>query len=949
MALKSPAFRKKFPLLVTGGLLALQPLATSYVVAAEQFDCQVSASGGWDCKPKANAAQLPPRPVHEGAATSSPDASGEAVAGAPEEKGARTTLVTDSKGRGLKSRSADYSHLDWVPREQLTAAQLAETGPYCSGAYIEPVRPGMNDTTPKDESPTFLGAKVSRYQQEQQIATLAGDVVMRQGSMQVEADEANLYQAENRGELSGNVKIRDNGSLVVGDRAEIQLDTGEAQVDNAEYVMHKSRIRGNALYAKRSENAIIRLKDGTYTTCEPNSNAWTLKGNNITLNPATGFGTATNVTLRVKDIPVMYTPYIYFPIDDRRQSGFLPPSFSTSSDTGFMLVTPYYFNLAPNYDATLYPRYMAKRGLLMEGEFRYLTKSSEGQFGGAWLNDRDDERKDQTDYKDQRWMVNWQHKGGLDERLMTEVDYTDISDPFYFQDLESDQIGVVSRDFLNQQGRLTYRGDSYTAALNVQAYELATISQITPYDKLPQITFNGTLPYHPGGVDFSYETEAVRFERSLKDDLVFDKDGNPDTSAGVITDGLGNVIGGRRLDENIFGVARANGTRLNAAPKISLPLTANYGYLTPSLKYVTTHYDLDLDGKGKSDIAGASAETLRLQGDFNGTQTRNIPIFSVDSGLYFDRATQWFGKNYNQTLEPRLYYLYVPYKDQSDIPLFDSGESTFNYSSLFRDNRFSGIDRIGDENKLSLGVTNRWIEENGFERQRFSIGQAVYFKDRKVQLPGIDYRTRSDSQSDVSPYALEYEFRFNRDWRFNSDFNWDPDSRSTRSGSAMFHYQPEDNVNKVVNLGYRYRNDTISYNSTTGQWQVGGGDYGSPGDANYVKDYYKIQQHDFSVMWPIVPQWTAIARWQHDYNRNRTLEAFGGFEYDNCCWKLRLINRYWVDYDDFSQATPQNEKGDHGVFLQIVLKGLGGVVGNKVESFLDTGIQGYRTREDQAY
>ncbi|MGE8406690.1 MAG: LPS-assembly protein LptD [Pseudomonas sp.] len=952
MALKSPAFRKKFPLLVTGSLLAMQPLATSYVVAAEQFDCQVSASGGWDCKPKASASAvpLPPRPVHDGSAVTSGNATAEQAAeGAVGGKAAGPQLVTESKGRALKSRSADYSHLDWVPRDKLTAAQLAETGPYCAGAYIEPVRPGMDDNTPKDESPTFLGAKVSRYQQEEQIATLAGDVVMRQGSMQAEADEANLYQAENRGELSGNVKIRDNGSLVVGDHAEIQLDTGEARVDNAEYVMHKSRVRGSALYAKRAENAIIRLKDGTYTTCEPNSNAWQLKGNNITLNPATGFGTATNVTLRVKDVPVFYTPYIYFPIDDRRQSGFLPPSFSTSSDTGFMLVTPYYFNLAPNYDATLYPRYMAKRGLLMEGEFRYLTRSSEGQFGGAWLNDQDDDRKKQTDYTDKRWMVNWQHKGGLDSRVMAEVDYTDISDPFYFQDLESDQVGVEKQDFINQQGRLTYRGDSYFAALNVQAYELATISQITPYDRLPQITFNGMLPYHPGGFDFSYETEAARFERSLKDDLVFNKDGSPDASAGVVTDALGNPIGGRRLDQNIFGVARSNGTRLNAAPKISLPLKADYGYLTPSVKYVTTHYDLDLDGKGKTDIANASAEMLRLQGDFNGTQTRNVPIFSVDSGLYFDRSTQWFGKNYNQTLEPRLYYLYVPYKDQSDIPLFDTGETLFNYASLFRDNRFGGTDRIGDENKLSLGVTNRWIEDNGFERQRFSIGQAVYFKDRKVQLPGIDYRTRADSQADVSPYALEYEYRYNRDWRFTSDFNWDPDSRSTRSGSAMFHYQPEDNVNKVVNLGYRYRNDTISYNTTTGQWQVGGGDYGQPGDATYVKDYYKIQQHDFSVMWPIVPQWTAIARWQHDYNRNRTLEAFGGFEYDNCCWKLRLINRYWVDYDDFSQATPQNEKGDHGVFLQIVLKGLGGVVGNKVESFLDQGIQGYRTREDQAY
>ncbi|MGB8972037.1 MAG: LPS-assembly protein LptD, partial [Pseudomonas capeferrum] len=576
--------------------------------------------------------------------------------------------------------------------------------------------------------------------------------------------------------------------------------------------------------------------------------------------------------------------------------------------------------------------------------------SSEGQFGGAYLNDKNDDRKDQTDYKEQRWMVNWQHKGGLDERLMAEVDYTDISDPFYFQDLESDQIGVETQDLLNQQGALTYRGDSYTARLNVHAYEMATISQITPYDRLPQITFNGKLPFEPGGLNLAYETEAVRFDRDLKDDLVFNKDGVPDTTAGVVRDPItGQVLGGRRLDQNIAGIARANGTRLNFAPSISLPMEASYGYLTPKLKYAYTHYDLDLDSKGKADAIRLQAADPVAYGSYSGTVNRDVPIFSVDSGLYFDRNTSMFGTNYKKTLEPRLFYLYVPYKDQKDIPLFDSGETLFSYDSLFRDNRFSGTDRIGDENKLSLGVTTRWIEDDGFERQSFSIGQAYYFKDRKVQLPGINYKTRADSQADVSPYALVYNYAFNRDWRFNSDFNWDPDSRSTRSGSAMLHYQPEDNPNKVVNLGYRYRNDTISYDSQTGTWKVGGGDYGVPGSENYIKDYYKIQQHDFSVIWPIVPQWSVIARWQHDYNRNRTLEAMGGFEYDNCCWKLRLINRYWIDYDDFSQALPANEKGDHGIFLQIVLKGLGGVVGNKVESFLDEGIQGYRTREDQAY
>ncbi|WP_025108655.1 LPS-assembly protein LptD [Pseudomonas sp. H1h] len=931
MALKSPAFRKKFPLLVTGSLLAMQPLASQFVVAAEQYDCAVSATGGWACAPKAPAAALPPRPVHDGSAVS---AAGEAPAqnGSTSDTGAKPALVTEAKGRGLKSRSEDYSHLDWVPREKLTAAQLAETGPYCSGSYIEPIRPGMNDKTNKSDAPTFIGAKASRYNTEDQVGTLAGDVVLRQGSMQVESDEASLYQAESRAELNGDVRIRDNGALIVGDHADVQLDTGEAKVDNAEYVMHKSRIRGNALYAKRAENAIIRLKDGTYTTCEPNSNAWQLKGNNITLNPATGFGTATNVTLRVKDIPILYTPYIYFPIDDRRQSGFLPPTIGTGSDTGFTLVTPYYFNLAPNYDATLYPRYMSKRGMLVEGEFRYLTKSSEGQFGAAYLNDEDTDRSKQTDYEKNRYMYNWQHKGGLDSRVYTQVDYTKISDPYYFQDLTTDQIGVKSADYVNQQGLVSYRGDSYTATLNAQQYQLATVSNITPYGRLPQITFNGQLPYHPEGLNFDYETEVVRFDRDLKTGQFSDENGN-------LSD---------RLDKNVSGLARANGTRLNLKPGVSLPMNWTYGFLKPSLKYQYTQYDLDLDGQGKNDLVTNRNGSSALGESFSSSQNRGVPIASIDSGLYFDRNTSYFGKNYRQTLEPRLFYLYVPEEDQKDIPVFDTSEYTFNYASLFRDNRFSGSDRVGDENKLSLGVTSRWIEDNGFERQRISVGQAYYFKNREVQLPGIDPKTRDDAQSNVSPYALEYEYRWNRDWRTTADYNWDPDSRSPRSGSAMFHYQPEDNPNKVINAGYRYRNDQVRYDQSTGKWSIGG-DYGEAGKPGFIKDYYKIQQHDFSVIWPIVPQWNAISRWQYDYNRNRTLEAFGGFEYDNCCWKLRLINRYWVSYDEFSQDAPQNEKGDHGVFLQIVLKGLGGLTGAKVESFLDKGIQGYREREDQAF
>ncbi|MBU2011047.1 MAG: LPS-assembly protein LptD, partial [Gammaproteobacteria bacterium] len=532
-------------------------------------------------------------------------------------------------------------------------------------------------------------------------------------------------------------------------------------------------------------------------------------------------------------------------------------------------------------------------------------------------------RELQSEYEDQRWMYSWQNRTGLDSRWLAEVDYTDLSDPYYFQDLDTN-LDIDQPDHLDQRGTLTYRGNTYTARLNMHAYERATVADITPYERLPQLTLDGRLPFQPGGLNFAYKTEFVSFQRSLRDGNFINEDGNPE----------------QWYDDRLRGLTRAEGERIHLEPGVSLPLNWSWGFLKPSLKYAYTQYDLDLDDRGQSTLANYES--------FDSSQNRSVPIFSVDSGLYFDRDTQWFGKDYRQTLEPRLFYLYVPEEDQDDIPLFDTGESSFSYSSLWRENRFSGKDRIGDANQVSLGVTSRWVEPNGFERQRLSIGQAFYFEDRKVQLRGIDYRTRSNATADVSPYALEYMYRYNRDWRFTSTFNWDPDSHSTRSGSAMWHYQPADNPGKIVNVGYRYRNDTMRFDQATGEWTYGG-DYGTPGTPEYIKDYYKINQHDFSVIWPIVPQWSVIARWQHDYSRSRTLEAFGGFEYDSCCWKLRLINRYWIDYDETSLNPDRNDEPDNGIFLQIVLKGLGGVVGNATETFLDEGIQGYREREDQAF
>ena len=822
-------YRKKFPLLVTGALCILQPLLSSSIHAAQQYDCKASANGGWACSTQDNAAALP-RPEH---AAATPQTRAGTTSGtthpAPVARTHSATSVVDSQGKVLSSRSADFSHLDWVPREQLSAEQLAETGPYCGGDYIEPLRPGMNDTTAVKDAPLYINAGASRYEQTTETSTLAGNVVIRQASLQIEADEANLYQQDNKGELKGNVRLRDRNTLIVGDSAELQLDNGEAKIENAEYIMHTGKTRGSAQYIKRQENAVIRLKDGTYTRCEPDSNAWHLKGNNITLNPAEGFGTATNVTLRVKNIPVFYTPYIQFPIDDRRQSGFLAPSFSYSERKGADLTTPYYFNLAPNFDATLYPNYTSKRGLLSEGEFRYLGKSSNSRIGGAWLSDSETERKLQSEYKKDRWMYTLQHQQGFNSRLLASVDYTDISDPYYFQDLRSN-VADSSDETLDQKANLTWRGDNYTAMFGVHAYAMANISDVTPYDKLPQFSLAGALPYQPAGLKMTYKTEWVRFDRSLKKGYYSDEDGQLS---------LWN-------DARLSGLDRANGSRLHIEPAISLPMSWSWGFVKPAVKYAYTRYDLSIDNQGKNTLATAKK--------FNNNPDRSIAMYSVDSGLYFDRDTQLFGKSYRQTLEPRLFYLYVPNEDQADLPLFNTNETQFSYASLFRDNRFSGRDRIGDANQLSLGLTNRWLEPNGFERQRISAGQAYYFADRKVLLSGNNYKDYAENTATRSPYALEYMYQFNSDWRVNADLMWDPETHRTRSGSTMFHYQPQDDLNKIVNFGYRYRNDGNHYNFDTGRWEAGSSDYKDSVTGKIYKDFYKIEQTDASMMWPVLPQ-----------------------------------------------------------------------------------------------
>ncbi len=840
--------------------------------------------------------------------------------------------VGNSKGYGLSTRSSDYSHLDWFPYSKLDARQRAQANAFCRGQYIEPQRFGIDDNTPLSQAPLYISAGRSFSDQLLQISELEGEVVINQSSMQFEADYARLEHLADQAYLQGNVRVRDRGMLMLGDDGHMQLDSGQMRLNNAEYVVHAEHLRGNARYIKRTEEGLIRLKSGVYTSCTPNRNDWHLKSNNIVLNQETGFGTATNVTMRVKNIPVFYTPYITFPIDDRRQSGFLPPSISYSEQRGINTTTPYYVNLAPNYDATIYPNYSDKHGLHTETEFRYLSRNSQGIFGGAWLgNDKERKRELQSGYKEDRWLYHWKHDYGYGNRLLSRVDYTEISDPYYFQDFNS-YLLQTKDDFkdktrtVDQKASLTWRGDSYSAEAGVHGYRRANVSYITPYDRLPYLRLYGRLPGETAGLRIDYRASWTYFERNLDNSPFLNIDGKPET----------------RVDARQKGLNRVNGGRLHLEPALSLPLRASWGFLEPRVKLAHTSYHLDLDQVGAADRPNLSKNP-----------SRSVPVYSLDGGLYFDRPTTMFGKNYTQTLEPRLFYLYVPYRDQRDIPLFDSSETSFGYSSLFRDNRFSGQDRIGDANQLSASLTYRWLEESGFERQRVSVGQMFYFQDRRVTLSPQNVSNPKQAGSEKfyatkanirrkSPYTGQYLYRFGQDWSVTADMTWDEETRKTRSGQLMLHYQPEDDPGKIFNIGYRYRDDGVFFNEDSGRWEVR---QSRNSKGELIDNPDKIVQSDMSFMWPLTQRWAMLGRWQYDHHLGRTLDAFGGVEYTNCCWSVRMVQRYWLDHDEQSQLVLNNIEADRGVFVQFVFRGLGGTSIRNLDTFLDEGIQGYQKRE----
>ena len=835
---------------------------------------------------------------------------------------------------------------EWQPIDQMSPERQAEEPFYSCGAYIEPTRPDADYAGDHDLLLIRAWANESSFDHND-VAHFIGDVTVRQGSRQLESDQAYLDQAREYGLFEGGVTFRDKGVLITGDKAELFFDSGRTTMDHSTYVMHEQKARGNAGLIVRNQDETLNLTDATYTTCPPGDHGWLLSGRHVTLDRQSGEGVAKGAVVRVQNLPILYTPYISFPISDQRKSGFLSPSLSESSDNGLDVSTPYYLNLAPNYDATLTPRYMSKRGFMLESQFRYLFGNSRGEWGGAGLLNKDQQEKQNPFYDQRRWMLNIRHLTNISGNWTAEVDFARASDKNYLKDFSTD-LTLSDSAQLNQRASTRYLGGdvnhSWKLSLDAHQYQNLSMTADDPYDKLPQIRLTGnwlagnTLPL--GDLTVNYEADFTRFTRAENWDFRFEELVDPGQDVYQSIYGPG------------YGIDRANGDRLYLESGFNIPFQRSYGFLNPAIKVQSVRYRLN--NLIESDVIDDLSKSYQgfTAGDFTTTPSTTVPTFSLDGGLYFDRHTRFGGIDFTHTLEPRIKYLYSPFVEGQEMhPIFDTSLLSFNYHSLWRDSRFTGHDRLGDAHQVSLGLASRLLENDGFERARFGVGQIIYLDDRQLwinplagnnnnQMPGQDdwdinlddegRRLWAEMQDSVSPVATELRYNFNRHMSIRQDLMWDTNDNELDSYNVYYQYQP--GYRRVLNVGYRYlpQAERFVQNAQNGLIP-------DPTDpTGHLTASNNISQSDISFAWPVNKNWSALGRWQYDFTNNRNLEVLGGVEYNSCWYQVRLLWRKWFNDNDNIDFPDYKD----GLVFQFVLRGLSSLSSGSSKEYLE-GIRGY--------
>lgn len=520
----------------------------------------------------------------------------------------------------------------------------------------------------------LLAGEFEAVMGERPAASMSGGVVLRRGNRLAGAETATFDSVQRALKLSGGVRYEDPDSLILSDSAEFGYDSGLIRFEGAEFEVGPDNARGEASVLEISQDGRLRLVDVGYTTCPPESNDWIIEASEIELDTRTGVGKARGVRLRFQGVPILYTPYLSFPITNARKSGVLTPEIGSTGRSGNELSIPYYWNIAENYDATLTPRLLTERGLQFGTEFRYLLENSDGILEVEYL-------PDDTKFDENRHQIRFEHQTLFASGWRNQIDFRDVSDNQYFEDLGG-SLSAASITHLNRSLAFDFFGENWSLFARVQEFQTidsAILPDDEPYRRLPQIYARGYWPDNVLGLTYSLDTELVYFDRDV-------------------------------------GVT---GWRLNAAPQVALPIEKPGWFVIPAAAVDHTRYDLQNTSVGQDK-----------------QPSRTVPIVSLDTGLKFERLMK-FEQQRVQTLEPRLLYVHVPHREQSGLPVFDTITPDLNLVQLYRKNRFLGVDRIADMDQLSIGITSRIIDVNtGRELMSATIGQALYLSEQNVTLPG---------------------------------------------------------------------------------------------------------------------------------------------------------------------------------------------------------------------
>lgn len=702
------------------------------------------------------------------------------------------------------------------------------------GDAPEPIgTPELRTTQPTD----IEGDELQDTQAQQTL--VQGNVQLKRGDQFLGTDRLTYNSETGDYTAEGSVRYQDSGMRIVADRAEGNQESDTHSISDLRYQLIERRGNGGAkrIELQGTQGSLI---GSTYTTCDPSQRGWELRASRIDIDTDKGMGVARNATVRIGKVPVLYVPWLTFPIDDRRRTGLLYPSISLSGRNGFDWKQPIYLNLAPNYDATLTPRIMSDRGIVLGGEFRWLYEQGRGEVAGTWMptdklpqNEPDRYLLDGAgnpiagatlpDSNRGQFGLGATHNFNPSWYASSNLGW--VSDTHYLEDFSNSLYGVSSYSIRSEAG-LFGHGQNWTASLMADHYQLAdyTLTEGNlPFDRLPRAVGHWAMPF--GQVfETGIDAEAVRFEHQ-----VFDA-----------------------------------GSRLDVKPYVSMDLQGASWFVRPKLAWRYTGYQLD------------DALAARLGGD--ASPTRSLPIASVDAGVYFDRETEILGDRYLNTLEPRLYYLNVPTRDQSGLPLFDTGAMTFSWGQLFRDNRYTGPDRQTDANQLTTALTTRLIsQDDGRERLAASIGQIRYFDDSLVTVPG-EVPVERGKSAWIADVGVSPSDR----WTINGTYQWDPKFRRQDLASLRARYLFGDTG--VFNVGYRYRRDLI-------------------------------EQADVSFLYPITENWSAVGRYYYSIFDHKVLETIAGVQWESCCLAVRVVARRYL----------RNRSGDlnNSIQVEFELKGLG--------------------------